>query len=177
MSMRCMRQIMIKQSVIFLLISILTSSLAFALPEDTKKPIRIKAMKSQYDNNNGFLTYQGNVEFNQGSIQIKAERIEITLLDGNITMAEAQGDPAIFIQDTDTDGSQVIAQGALIRYLVAEHALEIFEGAQLSEGNNKMSGGEIYYNLDNNLANISGDPSVGDGRMEMIFTPASQDSE
>lgn len=150
---------------------------AFALPEDTNQPIHIKAKQSQYDNVKGFLTYTGNVEFKQGTIKIEAETIEITLEDGNITLAVAKGHPAQFVQTTDLDGSQVKAIGRTIRYIVTTHSLEIFVDAELHQNTNQMSGGEIFYNLDTNLANVTGDPNVGDGRMEMIFTPAKSDQE
>lgn len=147
----------------------------YALESDVSQPIHIKAEKSQYDNQKGFLTYQGNVEFNQGTIEIKADSVELIIVNDSITFAEAKGSPASFIQTTNEDGSQVKAFGETIKYLVSKGTLEIYKNAELHQGSNQMSGGEIFYNLTTNLANIIGDPEQGDGRMEMIFKPANPD--
>jgi len=147
----------------------------FALEDDLKQPIHIKAEKSQFDNQKGFLTYEGKVEFTQGSIEIKADSVELILVNDTITFAEATGSPASFIQTTDEDGSQVKAYGETIKYWVSKGTLEIYKNAELHQGNNQMSGGEIFYNLTSSLANIIGDPEQGDGRMEMIFKPANPD--
>lgn len=151
---------------------IFISSSSLALEDDTKQPIHIKAEKSQFDNANGFLSYQGNVELIQGSIEIRAEIIDLTIVNDSITFVEASGFPATFQQDTNLEGDQVKAVGNTIRYLVSDGKLEIYEQAELHQGSNKMSGGEIFYDLVLNLANITGDPEQGDGRMEMIFKPA-----
>jgi len=154
---------------------IFASPLSNALDSDVNQNIHIKAEKSQYDNQRGFLTYEGNVEFNQGSIEITADSIELIIVNDSITFAEAKGSPARFIQTINIDGSQVEAFGETIKYWVSNGTLQINKNAELHQGSNQMSGGEIFYNLTTNLANIIGDPDQGDGRMEMIFKPATPD--
>lgn len=145
---------------------------SFALEDDTQQPIHIKANSSEFDNARGQLIYKGNVSFVQGSIEITADLFEIHLEQQTITYAEATGDRASFSQKTRDDGTTVEAFGQKIIYRVAEGKLEILGTAELIQGQNRMSGGEIIYDLTSSLANISGDPEQGDGRMEMIFQPA-----
>jgi lipopolysaccharide export system protein LptA len=160
-----------------LIATLFLSVFASALPDDSQQPISIKANHSKLDNINGILTYEGAVLFIQGSISIESEYLEVRLVDGAITFAEAKGTPAKFSQMTDIDGTTMVATGHLLKYEVATQLLHIATNAVVIEGDNRMSGGIIDYQLDTGNADISGDPNVGDGRMELIFVPAAKDTK
>ena len=168
---------MSKSSILILLLSIMASSIALALPNDSEQPISIKAERSSLDNAQGFLTYDGQVAFVQGSITILSDHLEVHLLDGRIVYVQATGNPAEFRQMTQADGTMLVASGNLLRYDVASQNLHIDTSAVIIEGENRMSGGIIDYNLANGFAEIIGDPNVGDGRMELIFVPAAKDKK
>ncbi len=159
-----------------LLLSCFVTPGALALPDDAQQPISIKAERSSLDNANGLLTYDGQVAFTQGSITIFSDHLEVRLESGRITFVEATGTPAKFSQITDDSGKRLHAEGDLLRYDVKTQVLHIDKNAIVIEGDNRMSGGTIDYQLDSGYAVIVGDPNVGDGRMELIFMPTPQDA-
>ena len=59
---------------------LLTSNLALALPDDANQPISIIADSAIKDDKLGLTVYEGNVSFNQGSLNILADKVTILVI-------------------------------------------------------------------------------------------------
>jgi lipopolysaccharide export system protein LptA len=96
---------------ILLLTALMMTSLsAFALKDDTNKPINIVSDNQSLDMENSVVTFTDNVVITQGSILIKANKVVITRPpenSGKKETVEAFGSPVTFHQQLD-DGKPVV---------------------------------------------------------------------
>ena len=137
----------------------------------------IKASRSEYNNNTGILIYEGQVELLQGNMTILADRLEVVLENDIVTLATANGNPTQFKHIRENSEQPVHAEGQNLSYIVTDRIIIFKDNASLIQGNSKMTGASISYSIDTGLATVTGDPGVGDGRMEMIFSPATTENE
>ena len=73
---------------------------ATALESDKDQPVYIEADSVEMDDRSGISTYSGNVELNQGTIHMTADKVVITQKDGNTDHVAAEGNPVTFEQKT-----------------------------------------------------------------------------
>ncbi len=152
-------------------LSLLTSA-SLALESDRDQPIKVKAENGQYNNLTGEMLYQGNVEFWQGSMYLKADKVIVQFYDGKASELFAFGEPAYMEQLPEESEDMMFAEGNRIEYRMAEADIVVKGAAKISQGENQMSGAQIIYSLDGNQGEVTGSASEsGDGRMEMIIQP------
>ena len=147
------------------LTTLLTCSFAWALPDDTKQPIKVKAKQSEYNNIEGKMTYTGQVEFQQGTIRLYADKVFIYLVDGAVVKMTATGKPARFSQLLEeTDKEPLKARGKYLEYDITSGEILIDGDAELIRVENSMTGGKILYNVKNGSGHV-------DGGVEMTIQP------
>ena len=64
-----------------LLLSLIVSASAFALPEDQTKPIELEADQAKLNNKTGISEYIGNVIVIQGTAELRADRVGAVSVD------------------------------------------------------------------------------------------------
>ncbi len=82
------------------------SSLSFsanAKKGDISQPIDVSADRSEFDEQKGIQSLIGNVEITQGTMVIKASKIEIYLKNNRLNKIEGVGNPIIFEQKNEAD--------------------------------------------------------------------------
>lgn len=145
---------------------------AFGLQTDSEQPIKVKADSGEYNNLTGDMLYQGNVEFWQGSMYLKADKVVVKMVQGNASELFAFGKPAFFKQQPDDSETPMEAEGNEIQYQVPLGQIVISGSAKLNHESNQLSGNNIVYNLNDQNGKATGDlNSDGDGRIEMIIQP------
>lgn len=137
---------------------------------DFSKPIELTAGHEQLDIKNNKLLLTDNVTVQQGSLLIKAERLEA--LRNNNQQADtfiAEGSPATYTQQLE-DGSTIRAQAQRITYYQAREVLELVGNAQVSQGSSQSNAQIITYDLAAQTLSASGEGSENN-RVTTIFTP------
>ena len=109
---------------LLLLLGTLTFSVnVVALTSDANQPIHIQADAAVMDDANGSSVYRGNVIIEQGTLQIKADEVEIITSDSEVIHIIASTDAdskklAHFEQLPDDSAHRVYADARKLFYLV-----------------------------------------------------------
>ena len=128
---------------ILLLTALMMTSLsAFALKDDTNKPINIVSDNQSLDMENSVVTFTDNVVITQGSILIKANKVVITRPpenSGKKETVEAFGSPVTFHQQLD-DGKPVDGKANKVHYDLGAEFLTLTGNAELKQLDSKING-------------------------------------
>lgn len=151
---------------------------------DRSKPLTIDADKSgTFDLNKKIVTYVGNVVVAQGSLAIRADRVELRqLADGRrvATALGVAGRPAAFRQKREGLDETIEGTAERIEYddrsdtvrFVGTAAVRRLRGAATAD---EISGALITYDNLNEVFNVQGRPSGtldgGRDRVRAVFTP------
>ncbi len=165
---------MLKNSSIFKLLSLVAliyCDLVFALPDDRKQPIEISADSAQINEQTGIILYTGNVVISQGSMQIKASKVELFRKNDDIDSIIASGSPASFVQQPASNKPITTAYGMRMEYKINSQTLTITDKAKVVQDKDSFSGERIVYQMDKAIVNAySGNGSSGE-RVQMIIQP------
>lgn len=131
---------------ILLASSLLACFPSYALKGDVTKPVYINSDSVVFNKSKGFAIYEGNVSIVQGSLEIKAWKIEIKAPNNKIELIEAKGSPVSFKQKMD-DGKLAKGTANRVRYLVEDKRLFLDGNAVLSQNNDKFSSNHIEYSI------------------------------
>ncbi len=161
-------------------ITIATSPLAIALPEDSQQPIHISSDSAIRDDKRGLTIYEGDVDITQGTLNIRADKVTIYSDAKQVTKMIALGKPARFKQKPEPEKGDVIAKADTIEYRVTKKIITLTDNASLDQDGSKITGDKIDYDI--NAARIeaagSEQPESGNGRVNVVIPPAttSQDT-
>jgi len=143
---------------------------AFALPEDREQPIKVQAKKLEANRSKNLSVYSGDVIISQGSLQIRADRVEVHgNAEGEISRVIATGKPAHFQQQVQQSQSPVKARARRIEFTVSSDELHLSGEAHVDRDGNTLTAEKIDYDLKSEQMQAQG--QSGDGRVEMIWKP------
>jgi lipopolysaccharide export system protein LptA len=152
------------------------AALAHAEKADKDKPINFSSDQggANYEQKTGSL--RGNVVLTQGTMTIRADRIEFKQNPDNSISATVYGNPLSFRQKKD--GSDEFYEGYAQRavYDGQKDFLELFDRALLKQGNDEIRSNYISYNTSTGVFTAEGRPdqpgTVGPGaRVRGTFQP------
>jgi lipopolysaccharide export system protein LptA len=149
------------------------STFTHALKDDVEKPVEINADSVLFNKSKGFAVYEGNVSIVQGSLEIRASKIEINAPNSEIVKISANGSPVSFKQKMD-DGKLAKGQADRAIYLVKDKRLFLDGNATLSQNNDKFSSNHIEYSMSNGELKAGDKQSSGKGRVKAIFYPSNK---
>ncbi|ATZ72853.1 lipopolysaccharide transport periplasmic protein LptA [Idiomarina sp. X4] len=144
---------------------------------DFKKPMEVESSHEQFDIKNNKLVLTDNVVIRQGTLLIKADRLEASASESGEQADTfiAEGSPATYTQTLE-NGNDISAQANKITYFQVEQRLELSGDAKISQGTSSSSGDTIVYDLA--AQTISASSSDADnGRVITIFTPKTKDDK
>ncbi|WP_299591223.1 lipopolysaccharide transport periplasmic protein LptA [uncultured Microbulbifer sp.] len=151
----------------------LTGLQALALPGDREQPVKVSADNLKANRSKNLSVYSGNVVISQGSLQIRADRVEVHgNSKGEINKVVATGTPAHFQQQVKESTSPVKARAKRIEFLVSSDALELTGEAFVDRDGNTLSAERIDYDLGSEQMQAQGQSEKK--RVEMIWKPESQ---
>ncbi len=160
------------------LLSALLAPGAIALPDDRQQPIHITSDHYEGDGQQGILVYEGNVRLSQGSLKIRAERLEVhTDANRQVERVVAEGTPAHFEQQPNVEDPPIAARANTIRYEVSAEQLELLTNAWIEQGSATMSANRIDYDMAREILKAKGDSNTDRPRIEMVLPPQSDRPE
>ncbi|WP_231759747.1 lipopolysaccharide transport periplasmic protein LptA [Microbulbifer elongatus] len=146
---------------------------AQALPDDRQQPVKVSADNLEANRSKNLSVYSGNVVISQGSLQIRADRVEVHgNTKGEINKVIATGKPAHFQQQVEESTTPVKARAARIEFLVASDALQLTGEAFVDRDGNTLSAERIDYDLNSEQMKARGQSEKK--RVEMIWKPEGQ---
>ncbi len=155
-----------------LLLALLTGLLAstsIALPEDSEQPIRITADQALRNEKEGLTVYKGNVELNQGSLHITADRITIYRIVEEADKIVARGSPALLRQKPDPKKGPIEARAQIIEYYKIEARVHLAQDASIEQDGSRVTGETIDYYIDQQLVKAGSNRTEEDSRVEVII--------
>ena len=152
---------------------LLVAAEAHALPNDREQPVKVSADKLEANRSKNLSVYSGNVVISQGSLQIRADRVEVHgNAKGEINKVVATGAPAHFQQQVEESTSPVKARAKRIEFLVSSDALKLTGEALVDRDGNTLSAERIDYDLNSEQMQAQGQSEKK--RVEMIWKPEAQ---
>ncbi|OHV12252.1 lipopolysaccharide transport periplasmic protein LptA [Kushneria phosphatilytica] len=154
-----------------------------ALEGDAEKPIQVSADRLQLDDKAGTAVYTGNVQMEQGSMELDAATV--TIRRGNnggvsqVTAKGGGGKRAYIEQKPNPTDPLVRGWGDTLIYHADSRRVEMIGDAELHQGDDTFNGGYVQYHLDTRQVDARGrqnaDQSEGssgkNGRVHMTLTP------
>lgn len=134
--------------------------LACAEKTDREKPITFTADGGEvnYETKTGVLT--GNVVITQGTLTIRADRINFKQNGDNSLSATAFGNPIAFRQKRDDADGYYEGWAKRAEYDGTKEQLELFDNAILKRGDDEIRSNYISYNSATELFKAEGRPSA-----------------
>lgn len=149
---------------------------ATALPNDREQPIKVQAKKLEANRGKNLSVYSGDVVITQGSLQIRADRVEVHgNAAGEISRVVATGKPAHFQQQVQQSQNPVKARAQRIEFTVSSDELHLTGEAHVDRDGNTLTAEKIDYDLNSEKMQAQG--QSGDGRVEMIWKPEKKSSD
>ena len=152
-------------------LSAILSSPAYALKSDREQPINVESVEQSADLQANKLVFSGDVVATQGSIKVKADKIEITRNnDGTLKSIIAYGSPTTFEQQQD-NGRYIRSRSSTLSYIPQETKIVLQGRAVIWQGESKMSGERIESNINSQKMRAYNNNSQG-GRVSSTCVPA-----
>ena len=154
--------------------ALLFSAGSYAGKDDFTKKIELAALYQNADGIAKRAKYQGNVVIKQGSLEVKADELEIDASKGEgKEIFIASGSPATYSQQQE-DGSLVTAQADKIEYHRETSSLSLEGNAQIKQNSSSVKGTSIKFNME--LEQIIAQGSdTGNGRVITTFQPVNKE--
>jgi len=152
---------------ISMLCVLLISGIAHARESDFTQPIFINADRTEYDEKTGVQIWSGNVVMSQGTMEIKADRITITLRDNKLSRVEGTGSPIQFQQENEA-GELVKGNANTIDYNAETNLLALSGSATLTQPGQRLQSERIEFDINRQKVTAEGG---NDSRVSIQIQP------
>ncbi len=157
----------------------LLPALLYALPSDRDQDIHIQADEAEINEIDGYSVYRGNVTFDQGTMRISADQIEVYTADSEIVEIIASTDAAStalahYQQQPESDEEIVYADAREITYYAREERLNMIGQAKLRQTDDRFSGELLKYDVKKGTVSLIGKPgsdAAKPERVEILLSP------
>lgn len=156
-----LKKILVATALLFL------PALALALETDANQPINIRARNVELNEKTGVALYRGDVVLTQGSMNLRAERLEVTRKNGQIDSARAAGKPATLGLRTD-GGETLTAAAHRVDYQVQTRTIELRDNVTLTRAGDVFTGAMVQYRLNEETLTAEGG---ADGQTYTVIQP------
>ncbi|MCB6183691.1 lipopolysaccharide transport periplasmic protein LptA [Leeia sp. TBRC 13508] len=147
---------------------------AYAEQADRDKPINIEADQGMSDMANSTSRYEGNVIITQGTLRLRADRIDVQSDKAGKMLAQAYGKPVTFRQKQDQVDEYIEAQASRIDYDSGKNQLKLTGDARVKRGGDELRGAVIFYDAVSQQYSVQGSPATGGksgGRVHAVIQP------
>lgn len=143
---------------------------------DRDKPMHLEADQVRVDDANQTSTFEGNVQFTQGTMTIRGDKIVVTQGKEGFMRGTATGQPASFRQKREGSNEYAEGYGERIEYDSKSENLNLLGNARMKLGQDEVSGEHITYSSVTEIFQVqgaSGSPADmrGKGRVRAIIQP------
>lgn len=156
---------------------VLWAFLACALPAhaeraDRDKPINMEADSLTLDDVRKIAVYQGHVTFTQGTLWLRADRVEMRQDAQGFDSATATGTPVSFRQKVDGKDEFVEGWSSRVEYQGRAGTLELYGNARIRRGADELKGEYIGYDSRTEAYRVTGGGKEGGpGRVRAVIRP------
>ncbi len=146
---------------------------AHAEKADRDKPVNLEANTVTLDDIKKISVYQGNVILSQGTLTLRADRVQVTQNASGLDKVSAVGRPVAFRQKVDGRDEFIEGFANRIEYDSVSGQLELIGQAQLRRGSDELRGAQISYNANSEFYKVVGQPdaTTPDGRVRAVIRP------
>lgn len=151
----------------------LLASPAHAEKADRDKPVNLEADTVTLDDIRKVSVYQGNVILSQGTLMLRADRVQVTQSAGGLDKVVATGRPVSFRQKLDGHEEFIEGYAGRIEYNGTTNQLELIGEARLRRGADELRGAQISYNANTEFYKVVGqaDAQAPAGRVRAVIRP------
>jgi lipopolysaccharide export system protein LptA len=160
-----------------LLLTLLGTGHAVALPDDQAQPIHITADQALRDEKQGVTVYSGNVHLNQGTLRIDADKLTIYHMSEELDQVIAEGSPATLQQQPDAEGGPVNARAHIITYYRKEDRVHLQREAHIERDGSIVTGDSIDYYITEQLVKADSDQEQEGSRVQVIIPPQATEQD
>ena len=155
------------------LCAVLLTHPAHAEKADRDKPVNLEADTVTLDDARKVSVYQGNVVLTQGTLTLRADRVQVTQNATGLDKISATGRPVAFRQKIDGQDAYIEGFSDRIEYDSVNSQLELIGHAQLRRGNDELRGAQISYNAKTEFYKVIGQPDAKTpgGRVRAVIMP------
>lgn len=164
------------RATLFLAAALIVASPASAERADRTKPINLEADTVTLDDIAKLSTYTGNVILTQGTLILRADRVQVTQKNGEVDRVSATGRPVAFRQKLDGRDEFIEAFADRLEYNGATGEVELIGQARLRRGQDELRGARISYNTNTEFYRVEGGPAAQTpgGRVRAVIRPRSE---
>lgn len=143
---------------------------------DRGKPINLEADSVTLDDLRKTGIYQGNVILIQGTLMMRADKVDVSRDDSGLKTVIATGNPVSFRQKRDGVDEYVEAYAPRVEFDNLKGLLELSGGARLRKGEDEIRGSVITYNTQTEFYKVVGQQNAQTpaGRVHIIIHPKPQ---
>jgi lipopolysaccharide export system protein LptA len=163
----------LKSGFFAVLCAALLAAPAHAEKADRDKPVNLEADTVTLDDIRKVSVYQGNVILRQGTLMLRADRVQVTQTEGGLDKVVATGRPVAFRQKVDGRDEFIEGFANRIEYDSVNSQLELIGQAQLRRGSDELRGAQISYNANTEFYKVVGQPDAKtpSGRVRAVIRP------
>ena len=146
---------------------------AYAEKADRSKPVNLEADSVTLDDIKKISVYQGNVILSQGTLMLRADRVQVTQNANGLDKVSATGSPVAFRQKVDGRDEFIEGFANRIEFDSVNGQLELIGQAQLRRGSDELRGAQISYNANTEFYKVVGQPDAKSpsGRVRAVIRP------
>ena len=146
---------------------------AHAEKDDRTKPVNLEANTVTLDDVKKISLYQGNVIMSQGTLMLRADRVQVTQNENGLDKISATGRPVAFRQKVDGRDEFIEGFANRIEFDSVNSQLELIGQAQLRRGRDELRGAQISYNANTEFYKVVGQPDAKtpSGRVRAVIRP------
>lgn len=151
----------------------LLASPVHAEKADRDKPVNLEADTVTLDDIRKISVYEGNVILSQGTLMLRADRVQVTQNAEGLDKVVASGRPVSFRQKVDGRDEFIEGYASRIEYAGATSQLELIGEARLRRNGDELRGAQISYNANTEFYKVVGQPDAKTpaGRVRAVIRP------
>ena len=144
-------------------------AMAQGLSSDRNQPITIEADRATLNEKDGSSIYEGNVHLQQGTMNLRGNRMTVQMSDNSVSKIVLTGQPASYRQRPDDRDSDQHAEAGRIEYHAADERMILLDNARVWQaGAEEFRSERIVYSMKDNTVTAGG--SAGD-RVHITLQP------
>ncbi|MFZ3019164.1 MAG: lipopolysaccharide transport periplasmic protein LptA [Gallionella sp.] len=164
-----------RASLLFALLSFVLAAPCLAERADRDKPAHIEADQMLVDDAKQVSTFVGNVQFNQGTMLIRGDKIVVTQDKEGFRHAAVFGKPASFRQKREGLDEYVEGYGERIEHDARAETLDFYVKARVVRERDEVRGDHITYSQKTEVFQVSSGSAGADGasskRVRAVLQP------
>jgi len=139
---------------------------------DREKPVNLEADNVTLDDIKKIGVFQGNVLLTQGTLMLRADRVEAKQNDDGLQNVTARGNPVSFRQKRDGVDEYIEGFASQMEYDSAQSILKLTGDARLRKGGDEIRGAQITYDAKTEFYKVIGQSTTGtNSRVRVIIRP------